>query len=268
MDLLRASDELCRELAGLRFGPPVTHVYNPLLYAREAYAEYLRRCGQGHKRVVFLGMNPGPWGMAQTGVPFGDARLVREWLRIEAPIGRPALEHPSRPVLGLECKRTEVSGSRVWGLARRLFDTPERFFEEHFVANYCPCCFMEQSGRNRTPDKLPRAERQRLLSACDRHLQRLADALSPRFVIGVGAFATERARRALEGRPVLVGQILHPSPASPRANHDWAGKVLAELRAQRVCQGGSERSEVRQVERAAVGGEEGERGGGGPSEAR
>lgn len=235
MDLLRASDELCREIARLRFGPPVTHIYNPLEYARESYAEYLRRFGQAPKQAVFLGMNPGPFGMAQTGIPFGDARLVRDFLRIEAPIGRPTREHPGRPVLGLACPRSEVSGSRLWGLVRDCFGTPERFFERHFVANYCPCCFMEESGRNRTPDKLPRAEREPLLEACDRHLRRVVAALSPRFVVGIGAFAAERARHALEGQPVVVGQVLHPSPASPLANSGWAAKVRAELRALGVC---------------------------------
>ena len=36
------------------------------------------------KRVVFLGMNPGPFGMAQVGVPFGEVAAVRDWLRIDA----------------------------------------------------------------------------------------------------------------------------------------------------------------------------------------
>ena len=236
MDLLRSSDELCRDLAGLCFGPPVTHTYNPLVYARAGYAEYLRLAGGGPKRAVFLGMNPGPWGMAQTGVPFGDATLVRGWLGIDAVIGHPEAEHPKRPVLGLACRRSEVSGTRVWSLVRELFETPERFFRGYFIANYCPACFMEESGRNRTPDKLPVAERAPLFEACDRHLQRLVAALKPRFVVGVGAFAAERARRALEGSAVTVSQVLHPSPASPLANSGWAEKVKDELSAQGICE--------------------------------
>jgi single-strand selective monofunctional uracil DNA glycosylase len=235
MDLLRASDELCRDLARLRFGEPVTHVYNPLVYARASWAEYLRRYGQGPKRAVFVGMNPGPWGMAQTGVPFGDAGLCRGWLGIEAPIGRPDPEHPKRPIMGLECHRSEVSGTRVWGLVRELFGTPEAFFRDHFIANYCPYCFMEESGRNRTPDKLRVDERGPLFEACDRHLVRVVEALAPQFVIGIGAFAADRAKRALEGRAITIGQVLHPSPASPRANDGWAGKVKRELRELGVC---------------------------------
>jgi len=235
MDLLQAADELCRDLARLRFGPPVTHVYNPLRYARASYAAYVAAYGRGEKHALFLGMNPGPWGMVQTGVPFGDPTLVRDWLRIEASVERPAGEHPARPVLGFDCHRSEVSGTRLWGAIRDHFQTPERFFGRFFVANYCPFCFLEESGRNRTPDKLPAEERQPLFAACDRHLRRVAEELRPRWVIGIGAFAAARARAALEGMPIEVGQVLHPSPASPAANRGWAEAAAAELAELRVC---------------------------------
>src|SRR6185369_4193405 len=152
MDLETSAKDLCRALKGLRFGAPVTHVYNPLTYAWAAHREYLRRYGRGSKRVLFFGMNPGPFGMAQTGVPFGEVAAVRDWLKIDAPIGRPEVEHPKRPVHGFACKRSEVSGKRLWGLFAERFGTPEAFFAEHFVANYCPLVFCETSGCNRTPD--------------------------------------------------------------------------------------------------------------------
>src|SRR5688572_32536315 len=95
-------------------------------------------------------MNPGPFGMAQTGVPFGDVAMVRDWLGIVAAVAKPRDEHPKRPVLGFECQRSEVSGARLWGWARARFGTPQRFFERFFVANYCPLAFMESSGANRT----------------------------------------------------------------------------------------------------------------------
>jgi single-strand selective monofunctional uracil DNA glycosylase len=85
-ELLRAADRLSKDLAPLRFADPVTHVYNPLAYARRNYAAYVALAGRGSKQAVFLGMNPGPWGMAQTGVPFGDPSLVREWLGIDGPV--------------------------------------------------------------------------------------------------------------------------------------------------------------------------------------
>lgn len=226
----RILDDWVRALAPLRFNPPVSHVYNPLVYAREPYERYLERYGAGPKEVLLLGMNPGPFGMAQTGVPFGEVRLVRDWLRIDGRVDKPAVEHPKRPVLGFDCPRSEVSGARLWGWARDTFGTPERFFARFFVFNYCPLAFMEASGRNLTPDKLPRAEREPLFAACDEALRRFAAVWKPRWVIGVGAFAEQRARRALGEAGPTFGRILHPSPASPLANSGWADSVNRSLR--------------------------------------
>lgn len=217
-------------MARLDFSAPTSHVYNPLEYARTPHEAYLERWGAGPKQVLLVGMNPGPFGMAQTGVPFGDVELVRDWLGVEGRVGKPEREHAARPVLGFACPRGEVSGQRLWGFARDTFGTPERFFERFFVTNYCPLAFLESSGKNRTPDKLPKAEQQALFAACDRALVRIVKELQPEQVIGVGAFAEERARRALADLPVRVGSILHPSPASPRANRGWAELAKQELR--------------------------------------
>jgi single-strand selective monofunctional uracil DNA glycosylase len=229
--LVSISRELARQVNRLHFGPPVSFVYNPLVYAAELHETYLRRYGQPPRPVVLLGMNPGPFGMAQTGVPFGDVTVVRNWLKLEAAVGRPSRQHPKRPVLGLDCPRGEVSGTRLWGWARDAYGTPERFFEQFFVANYCPLVFMEDSGRNLTPDKLPADEREPLFAACDLALRRLVDVLQPRFVVGVGTFACERSRLVLLPTDVTVGTILHPSPASPAANRGWAEVAERQLRA-------------------------------------
>lgn len=229
-ELVRAALDLRRAVDGLAFGPPVSCVYNPLDYAWAPHRLYLERFGPGRKRVVFLGMNPGPWGMAQVGVPFGEVGFVRGWLGIEAPVGKPKREEPSRPVDGFDCTRSEVSGRRLWGLFAARFGTADAFFRDHFVCNYCPLVFMEEGGRNRTPDKLPAAEQQRLFAACDAHLKRVMSAVGPEWVIGVGAFAGGRAREALAGLPIRVGVVLHPSPASPAANRGWAGQATAQLR--------------------------------------
>ncbi|MFO0687757.1 MAG: single-stranded DNA-binding protein [Myxococcota bacterium] len=233
--LVQAARRLSREVGALRFGRPVTHVYNPLEYAGSGHRRYLRRFAEGRKRIVFLGMNPGPYGMAQTGVPFGEVASVRDWMGIEERIGKPPVEHPARPVEGFACRRNEVSGARLWGTVARHFGEPERFFRDHFVANYCPLVFMEVSGRNRTPDKLPPRERRGLYAACDDHLRRVVDVLEPEWVIGIGGFAEERAREALADRDLRFGRILHPSPASPLANRDWAGTAERELRTLGVC---------------------------------
>jgi single-strand selective monofunctional uracil DNA glycosylase len=229
--------KLCERLAELRFGAPVTHVYNPLEYARRPHNAYIRSYGDAPKKVVFLGMNPGPFGMAQTGVPFGDIAFVRDWLGVEASVGRPAIEHPKRPVEGFDCPRSEVSGTRLWGAVADHYGQPDKFFADHFIVNYCPLVFIEESGRNRTPDKLPAHEREPLFSSCDEYLQRLIDIFEPEWVIGIGAFAEQRAQEALGERALHIGRILHPSPANPRAHKDWAGSAKAELEALGLCGG-------------------------------
>jgi len=214
---------------GLCWGPPVRHVYNPLEYAWPAHRAYLERFGSNHKEVLFVGMNPGPWGMAQTGVPFGEVSFVRDWMGIQTKIGRPQREHPRVLVTGFDCARSEVSGRRLWSWARDRFQTADRFFARFFVANYCPLMFLDALGRNLTPDKLPAAQRQPLLAACDRGLEKMIDALDPRFVIGVGSFAQARVRAVAGDSKRVVGGILHPSPASPAANLGWQRQAETQL---------------------------------------
>lgn len=219
----------------LTFAPPVAFVYNPLVYAREPLERYLERWGRSPKEVLFVGMNPGPFGMMQTGVPFGEVGLVRDWLGIEGAVSRPPAEHPKRLVEGFACRRSEVSGARLWGWARARFETPERFFARAFVWNWCPLGFLDDGGRNLTPEKLPRAERAAVESVCDRALAEVVAALEVRQVVAVGAVAEAAIRRALSlsGQPggPAIARIPHPSPASPAAHHDWAGQVNAALAA-------------------------------------
>jgi single-strand selective monofunctional uracil DNA glycosylase len=229
--LAKISRELSRRVTRLEFGTPITHVYDPLDYARAPHEAYLARWGTAPKLALLVGMNPGPFGMAQTGVPFGDVAMVRDFLGVTGKVTRPAVEHPKRPVLGFDCTRSEVSGTRLWGWARDRFGTPERFFERFFVANYCPLVFVETSGKNFTPDKLPARERDPLFEACDDALRKTVATLRPRFVIGVGAFAMGRARAALPDFDGVIGTVLHPSPASPKANRGWAAIADQQLAA-------------------------------------
>jgi single-strand selective monofunctional uracil DNA glycosylase len=229
--LVTAAAALRDAVNRLRFVAPVAFTYNPLDYAWAPHALYLRRFGATRKRVLFLGMNPGPFGMAQTGVPFGEVTAVRDWMKLDAPVTRPAREHPRRPVLGLDCARSEVSGRRLWGLFAARFGTPEKFFAEHFVVNYCPLAFLAGSGANLTPDKLPAAETARLFAACDAHLHAVVEALQPEWLLGVGDFAEKRLRALFGDSDRRLGKVLHPSPASPAANRDWAGAATRQLEA-------------------------------------
>jgi single-strand selective monofunctional uracil DNA glycosylase len=226
--LIAAARKLSTEVERMRFSPPASHVYNPLEYAWTPHEQYLRRFGKGRKRVVFLGMNPGPFGMAQCGIPFGEIAAARDWMGIQAPVGKPARENPKRPVEGFACTRSEVSGKRLWALFRERFGTASAFFAEHFVANYCPLAFFD-AGRNLTPDKLPARETEALYAACDTHLRELAGILEPEWVVGIGGFAEERAALALRETGIRIGRILHPSPASPAANRGWAETATRQL---------------------------------------
>lgn len=228
-DLISATRELSRKVSRLNFGPPVAHVYNPLDYAWGAHEQYLRRFGRGPKKVVFLGMNPGPWGMVQTGIPFGEVSVVRDWMGIHEGIQPPARQHPRRPIFGFDCQRSEISGQRLWKLFSERFGAAEIFFRDHFVVNYCPLAFLEAGGCNRTPDKLPAPQTAPLYEACDEHLRRTLEVLQPRWAIGIGGFAAKRLLGIASDLPLQIGQILHPSPASPAANRGWAALAAGQL---------------------------------------
>jgi single-strand selective monofunctional uracil DNA glycosylase len=232
--LKQAAKEQSRGVNALSFGIPTAFVYNPLEYAWGIHQQYLELAGQSGKKVIFLGMNPGPFGMAQTGVPFGEIAAVRDWMGLEGEVKKPSPEHPKRPVDGLKCTKSEVSGRRLWGLFAEKFPKPQEFFRDHFISNYCPLVFMEESGRNRTPDKLPINECKPLEEVCDQHLRKVVEILEPEWLVGVGAFAQKRAEIALVGMKIKIGKVLHPSPASPAANRGWAEAANKQLIEQEI----------------------------------
>jgi single-strand selective monofunctional uracil DNA glycosylase len=236
MSLSKIIESAVPELDSMVFSAPVAFVYNPLNYAWDLHRQYLERFGRGKKQVVMLGMNPGPFGMVQTGVPFGEVAAVRSWLGIQGEVKRPEQEHPKRPILGLESPRSEVSGRRLWGWAEQRFKTPQRFAKRFFVYNYCPLAFLSESGANVTPDKIKKAETAPLFDACDRTLRRVIAELEPEWLVGIGAFAEARIRKIfaqeVAEETVSVGRIPHPSPASPAANKGWeklADAAFADL---------------------------------------
>lgn len=225
------TDKLIAALNQLSFSDPVSYVYNPLEYARKSNDTYFNKYGQAPRKILMLGMNPGPFGMAQTGVPFGEVEAVKSWLKIEETVEQPANTHPKRPIQGFDCKRSEVSGRRIWKWAQDRFGKPENFFKTFFVINYCPLIFLEEGGRNRTPDKLPKSERESLFQICDTALIETIDYFQPEHVIGIGAFAEKRALAALKNYPdeVKIHRITHPSPANPKANRGWQECIEKEL---------------------------------------
>jgi single-strand selective monofunctional uracil DNA glycosylase len=233
-DLVETSRILGQRLDALTFSAPVAYVYNTLIYAREPHETYLARYGNGRKEAVFVGMNPGFFGMAQTGVPFGEIGFVRDWMGITGKVEKPVREQGKRPVLGFGCKRSEPSGRRLWGFFSTFFPQPENFFGRFFVINYCPLLFLDSQGKNITPDKLRQADLKALVEICDMALIRQIRILAPSVVIGVGNFAADRVRNALGGTDVRTGKILHPSPANPLANRGWKEVVEKQLKDQGI----------------------------------
>ena len=231
-DVTSISLELSKGVAALSFSEPVAYVYNPLEYAWKPHKAYLDKFGSAAGRVLLIGMNPGPWGMAQTGVPFGEVNGVREFLGICEQVGKPKVEHPKRPVQGFDCQRSEVSGRRVWEWAKNRFGTAENFFNVFYILNYCPLCFMEKGGKNLTPDKLKPDERDAVFEVCDVALRKFVEVLEPSKIVGIGGFAKKRAMKTLQREDIEI--ILHPSPASPLANRGWAQQIELQFEAMGV----------------------------------
>ncbi|MFK7910163.1 MAG: uracil-DNA glycosylase family protein [Akkermansiaceae bacterium] len=233
VSLITASRQLTSELKPLQFADPVSHVYLPTEYAQRSHELYLEKYGSGRKKVLLLGMNPGPWGMAQTGVPFGEIPAVRDWMGISTAVDKPENEHPKRPIEGFDCERSEVSGRRLWGLFAEKFPEADDFFKDHYVSNYCPLVWMGETGKNITPDKLPKSEMEPVEKACREHLAAVIDALQPEWLIGVGAYAEKKLLEAVKeyfpDREFRTGKILHPSPASPIANRGWEPQAEKQM---------------------------------------
>ena len=89
---------------------------------------------------------------------------------------------------------------------------------------------MAVSGKNVTPPELKTAERNALQEVCDRHLMLAVELLGVEWVVAVGKYAENRAKRALcNESKVTVVSITHPSPINPAANKDWKGLATSQL---------------------------------------
>lgn len=60
--------QMSLELKTINFPNNIVAIYNPLEYAEAIHCEYMSKYLDGIKKVLFIGMNPGPFGMCQTGV--------------------------------------------------------------------------------------------------------------------------------------------------------------------------------------------------------
>ena len=223
----------------------VAHATNPLDYAWAHHQQYIEQWGGLGATTLLLGMNPGPWGMAQSGVPFGATEVTKDFLKITpCDLETPVNAHPKRPIAGLELQRQEVSGTRLWTLIAEVYGEAEQAFKHIFVLNHCPLLLLGKRGENITPDKLPHAVIGEVLEACDEHLREVVEAMGITRIIGVGAYAEQRAKKAFDfgkanqgktpsGRELQITTCWHPSPASPLANRnegaDWRAQVRSVL---------------------------------------
>ena len=209
------------------------YIYNPLDYAWDMHEKFLEKAVTEEQHVLLLGMNPGPFGMCQNGVPFGDKVNVREYLKIDGVIRKPRKECPKRPIEGLDVKRVEMSGKRIWGTVSELWSA-EEFFSFATVFNYCPLCFLDEGGRNVTPDKLTLGDRKRIYELCDRYLEDVISIIKPGILVGVGNFATDKLRHFGDD----VRTLPHPSPLN-RGSADFYGSEKAKefFIGLRECQG-------------------------------
>jgi single-strand selective monofunctional uracil DNA glycosylase len=230
-EIVQRTELFAWQVEQLRFSGDF-YIYNPLQYAWNMHEAYIRKYLAHPVNTLMLGMNPGPFGMAQNGIPFGEVGAVREFLKLDEPIKKPAIEHPSRPVLGLSVQRSEVSGKRLWALMAEHYENADAFSQEIAITNYCPLAFMEQTkhAKNITPDKLPKGERMALEAICDRYLLDLILLLKPTYLIGVGTYALKKLQQVVSGDDrYILGSIIHPSPANPQANRNWQEKTQQQL---------------------------------------
>jgi single-strand selective monofunctional uracil DNA glycosylase len=229
--LIGSVERMKARLKRVRFGPPVAYVYSPLDYAWPIARAYYERYGRGPKEILFIGMNPGPFGMGQTGVPFGEIAAVRDYMRLAGVVATPRRTHPKRPVLGLGCPRSEISGQRLWGAFSKRWPNVDDFFARAFVLNYCPLLFLGASAVNITPDKIGKVERKKMEAICDKSLAETIAILEPKYIVGIGNYATKRATIVTEAENYerSVINMPHPSPASPAANANWENSARTVL---------------------------------------
>ncbi|EDV91549.1 single-strand selective monofunctional uracil-DNA glycosylase [Drosophila grimshawi] len=220
---------LNEQLSTFELPPNLSCTYNPVDYAAALHCAYLRHFLTKPKRVIFIGMNPGPNGMGQTGVPFGNIRTVREMMQLSGEVRQPPVLHPKRAVDGLNCQIEEPSGVRLWGLIERLADgSLDTFAQQCFVHNFCPLAFFDEAGRNITPSELKGVHKQQIRDMCLGALEQQLQLLRPQIVVAVGDYVHTVLQRSNYCKSVAVHRLPHPSPRALN-NTNWPKKAEAFL---------------------------------------
>ncbi|KAH8271369.1 hypothetical protein KR018_007666 [Drosophila ironensis] len=223
-------EDLNKALEELEPASNIACIYNPLVYASRLHGDYLRRYLSGPKKLVLVGMNPGPNGMGQTGIPFGNVRTVKVMMQLSGTVDKPAVEHPKRPVVGLDCHIEEPSGVRLWELFLRLSGNMDTFSQQCFVHNFCPLAFFDEAGRNLTPSELKGTYKTRIRDLCLEALEQQLALLKPTIVVAVGEYVHSVLKRSdyCKSDSISVLRLAHPSPRSVN-NTNWPEKAEAFL---------------------------------------
>jgi len=207
---------------------------DPTSYAFGNYTRFMQLAASGPRLALFVGMNPGPHGMAQTGIPFGDVDTARVLLggadTIDPLPGLRAASGAAWDCKGLAYHRGEQSGMRLWSALSQLCGSPQAALERCCIVNYCPLYMVGPELENITPSDLPRRHdiTRALEAACDEHLRQLVLGLEVKTVLSFGSYAHASARRALSGFPVDFYTTPHPSPRRGSAA-EWIASALPLL---------------------------------------
>ena len=227
---------------------------NPHHYAVEPYSNFVQKYLNGSKSVLFLGMNAGPNGMAKYGIPFGDIVSIVKWLKISGNILRNTYDSSGaviqKQISIQSClsEQREESGKRLWSFLEELNETPENFFANCFIHNYCPLSFSKiaSSGKsnNVTPETIKIHDKKwaaQLEEVCDQFLEQTIRYLKCHTIVAIGRYAEKKALRIVKQMQknavssnqqppnIRVVEILHPSPSTRKSNETWRKTVRGEL---------------------------------------
>jgi single-strand selective monofunctional uracil DNA glycosylase len=149
-------------------------------------------------------------------------------MRLTGVVNKPAIEIPSKPIVGLECKTEEPSGKRFWGVIQELCGEPENFFRHCWVHNICPLAFLTSTGRNITPSEIKGESKGQLNTICLQYLEKAIQIFDPKIIISVGVYANDCVKNLKKKNQIseAIECKLLPHP-SPRAlnNQNWVEKA-------------------------------------------
>jgi len=203
--------------ANLKKYPDIV-VINPLEYLWLQYGYYTSCYHNQYPRAMIIGMNPGPKGMSQTGIPFGSPNIIPSILpnkslfnEIRDNEGSP-VSSPHRRITGPSNTTVEVSGNRLWSALIKRYGDFKSITSEIFVDNICPLLFLcgKNGSKNLTPDKLtPSPAKIILIRLCTERLQKIYQCLGePSNIVALGRWSHKFLEKMFP--KVRVTYILHP----------------------------------------------------------